>query len=197
MTYEQYITKHNLHLDLTWKGFEVKDAGKAGNAWPGFKWQYHVTVGNDRIALVGDYTQGIGHGELESKWKAKGSLRYDPKIGLCYVLHSGAAFCVVKQGIETATKRPWFQFEDPDMRMFFGPKYFVTRPTFADILDSLRNDAECAYPTFEEFADNLGYDPDSRSAEKIYLACCEIERKLRGLVGGKGMVELLEEVERL
>jgi hypothetical protein len=83
------------------------------------------------------------------------------------------------------------------MRMFFGPKYFVTRPTFPDILDSLRSDAECAYPTFEEFAAELGYDPDSRSAEKIYLACCETERKLRGLVGGKGMVELLEEVNRL
>ena len=24
MTYEDFITKHNLHLDLTWKGFEVR-----------------------------------------------------------------------------------------------------------------------------------------------------------------------------
>lgn len=207
MTYEEYITKHNLHLDLTWKGFEVKNAGKARNAWPCFKWQYHVTVGNDRVALIEDYTQGIGHGKwhglLAGESRNRGSIAYDPKVGLYFKLHSGGCYPVVTQGEgkpygEKAElpKRPYFQFEDPDCR-FKGPQYFVNRPTFPNILDSLRTDAECAYPTFEEFADSCGYDSDSRSAEKLYLACCETERKLRGLVGWKGMVELLEEVERL
>ena len=85
MTYEEFITKHNLHLDLTWKGFEVKDAGIAGNAWPCFKWQYHVTVGNDRVALIGDYTQGIGHGKwhglLAYESHNRGDIAYDPKVG--------------------------------------------------------------------------------------------------------------------
>jgi len=215
MTYEEFITKHNLHLDLTWKGFEVlQPTTKDAKPWPGFKWEYNVykQLQWGRSAMHGDYTQGIGHGEFDTNWKGKVSLYYNADIGLYFKQAFSKHFCytLVSQGMEqpiennvgigtyrqarTAEEcRPWFKFEDPDSR-FRGPQYFVTRPTFPDILDSLRSDAECAYPTFEEFADNLGYDSDSRSAEKIYLACCEIERKLRRLVGGKGMVELLEVV---
>ena len=211
MTYEQYITKHNLHLDLTWKGFEVRQpTTKDDKPWPGFKWVYEVrrqTQHSSSLTMRGEYTQGIGHGKwyglLAGESRNRGSIAYNPKVGLYFKLHSGGCYPVVTQGEgkpygEKADlpKRPYFQFEDPDCR-FKGPQYFINRPTFPEILDSLRSDSECAYPTFEEFADNLGYDSDSRSAEKIYLACCEIERKLRRLVGGKGMVELLEEVERL
>ncbi len=43
MTYEQYITKHNLYLDLTWKGFEVRQpTTRDDKPWPGFKWVYEV-----------------------------------------------------------------------------------------------------------------------------------------------------------
>ena len=219
MTYEEFITKHNLHLDLTWKGFEVRQpTTKDDEPWPCFKWIYEVrrqTQHSSSLTMRGEYTQGIGHAHTDKDLYANRKLDYDPKVGLYFRLPpSHRCHPVVSQGMEspiteqqargdgrlkarTAEEcRPWFKFEDP-YGGFRGPQYFVIRPTFPDILDSLRNDAECAYPTFEEFAAELGYDSDSRSAEKIYLACCEIERKLRGLVGGKGMVELLEEVERL
>lgn len=48
-------------------------------------------------------------------------------------------------------------------------------PKLEDVLYSLANDANelCAPtpPTFEEWADAIGYDSDSRKAEKIYRAC--------------------------
>lgn len=203
MTYEDFITKHQLKLDLTWKGFTVRDAGKNGNAWPCFQWIYEVrrqTPHSSSLTLRGNYTQGLGNGRLDDKWENRGSVRYDSKVGLYFRLFSGGCYKLLNQGQEAApasAQRPWFIFEHPDTRRLFGPKFYVNRPTFPDILDSLRSDAECAYPTFEEFAAELGYDSDSRSAEKIYLACCEIERKLLGILGRKGLVELLEEVERL
>lgn len=53
-------------------------------------------------------------------------------------------------------------------------------PELADIMYSLLNDASgISYnDTFEEWADEIGYDTDSRKAEKIYNACKEIAKQL-------------------
>lgn len=49
-------------------------------------------------------------------------------------------------------------------------------PDVYDVESSLTLDALCIESTlgFEGFCANLGYDPDSRKAEKIYFACQEI-----------------------
>lgn len=46
-------------------------------------------------------------------------------------------------------------------------------PTAEAVLHSLTLDASCSedYPTFEDFAENLGYDSDSRKALDAYLEC--------------------------
>jgi hypothetical protein len=46
-------------------------------------------------------------------------------------------------------------------------------PTLADVMSSLVSDAQCVADgqTFEDFADELGYDTDSRNAERIYNGC--------------------------
>lgn len=210
MTYEEFITKHNLQLELIWKGFEVRPpVTKDAKPWPCFKWQYNVykQLQWGRSEVQGDYATSIGHGKwyglLAAKSRNRGGIAYNPKVGLHFKLHSSGCYPLVRSGEDTPygdnpelPKRPYFEFEDPDCR-FRGPRYFVNRPTFPDILNSLRSDVGCAYPTFEEFAYSLGYDQDSRSAEKIYWACCELERKLRGVLGREGIIELLEEVEGL
>lgn len=64
-------------------------------------------------------------------------------------------------------------------------------PDICDVLYSLASDSDvidCA--TFEEWADNLGYDKDSRSAEKTYRACLEIALKLRAGLGEAGLTQL-------
>jgi hypothetical protein len=43
---------------------------------------------------------------------------------------------------------------------------------------------------FEEWAGDLGYDTDSRSAEATYRACLEIALKMRAAFGDSGMAEL-------
>lgn len=69
----------------------------------------------------------------------------------------------------------------------------VDAPLARDVLYSLVSDADvldCG--TFEEWAINLGYDPDSRKAESIYRACLEIALKLRNGIGEDGLAKLRE-----
>ena len=82
------------------------------------------------------------------------------------------------------------------IRQKYGPKY---KPSVADVLDSLASDAGCAENVrcFEDFADELGYDQDSRKAEAIYHACQKIAADLSKMLGETNYRELLEDVERL
>lgn len=51
-------------------------------------------------------------------------------------------------------------------------------PDLEGVLECLASDVSCSQYTFSEFCSNLGYDEDSRKAEKIYLACKAIKGKL-------------------
>lgn len=57
-------------------------------------------------------------------------------------------------------------------------------PNPADVLACLASDAGAIdSPTYEEWAGDLGYDPDSRSGEKTYRACIETAMHLRRMFG--------------
>lgn len=47
----------------------------------------------------------------------------------------------------------------------------VGEPELCDVLNCLMRDAECGAQSFEDFCADLGYDTDSRSAEKTWRAC--------------------------
>ena len=58
-------------------------------------------------------------------------------------------------------------------------------PTVADVVSCLILDAEgvkCAR-SFEDLASDLGYDPDSRKAEKVFKACEREQVKIERLLG--------------
>lgn len=58
-------------------------------------------------------------------------------------------------------------------------------PSVADVLGSLLSDAQCAANArnFDDFASDLGYDPDSRTAERVYNACIVIFRDMHNFCG--------------
>jgi hypothetical protein len=67
----------------------------------------------------------------------------------------------------------------------------IPRPELADILYCLLTDGEAIdYPTYEEWADNLGYDRDSRKGEETYRACVIIGLKLRQMFGDAELAKL-------
>ena len=57
------------------------------------------------------------------------------------------------------------------------------RPQAADALDSLKADASSAADDFESWADEYGYDTDSRKAYATWEACRKVRRDLIAFLG--------------
>ena len=70
-------------------------------------------------------------------------------------------------------------------------------PTAKDVLDCLASDASSIeWDTFEAWADNMGYDSDSRKAERIYKAVERGSAKLKRFLGDALYDALLHNTER-
>ncbi len=64
-------------------------------------------------------------------------------------------------------------------------------PRAADVIASLANDAAAIdYPEYEAWANDLGYDPDSRKGEAIYRACLQTGLRLRATLGDADLATL-------
>ena len=70
-------------------------------------------------------------------------------------------------------------------------------PTAEDVLDCLAIDADVLGRDFEDWASDLGWDSDSRKAEKTFNICVEQSRKLQKFLGSVEFRNLIENVERL
>jgi len=66
-----------------------------------------------------------------------------------------------------------------------GPAH-VNPPTAQTVLECLLSDADTVYYAngFEDWADTLGYDPDSRTAERTYLSARKLTTKLETFLAG-------------
>jgi hypothetical protein len=66
-------------------------------------------------------------------------------------------------------------------------------PNALDVIYSLMADADVLNEfSYEDWAANTGYDPDSRKGEALYRSCLEIALKLRNGIGEKALAELRE-----
>ena len=66
-------------------------------------------------------------------------------------------------------------------------------PTADDVLYCLVSDSDCMDYDFEEWAENLGYDPDSRKAEKTFKVCKRQSAKLIKFIDSEEDMEALRE----
>jgi hypothetical protein len=75
----------------------------------------------------------------------------------------------------------------------------TSEPTAADVLNSLASDAQNIeyVDGFEQWADELGYDPDSRKAFATFQTIRKQSLALQRLLGEGAYGELLNDVERL
>lgn len=71
------------------------------------------------------------------------------------------------------------------------------QPTAEEVLDCLASDATTIGESFEDFALNLGYDTDSRKAEKIYKAVLHQTNRLKKFITNSVTFEKLLNLERL
>jgi hypothetical protein len=67
-------------------------------------------------------------------------------------------------------------------------------PSLADVMHSLLSDGSPFFDaeSFEDWAGNLGYDPDSRKAESIYRECDRTGRAMQGALGAEMVAKLRE-----
>ncbi len=79
----------------------------------------------------------------------------------------------------------------------------MARPVLStkrDLLDALEcfvSDVQCGSGTFEDFCGDLGYDPDSRKALKVYKSCKKAAAKLEKLVGAELVEDFCNQVRDL
>lgn len=83
------------------------------------------------------------------------------------------------------------------MVLWFSGRAAVHSVSCADVLNYLAMDTSGIEGSFEEWARDLGYDEDSRAAERIYNACVDQSAELHRLLGQELFDELLYKTERL
>lgn len=128
--------------------------------WPSLNWRVTVKIGGKPI-LTTDYGQGIGHIP---------GYKSSPRVTLF-------AHEILSVALETGTvpfhQKPWIAKPGK-----------VPAPDRENIMYSLLLDGAADFDaqSFDEWAGEYGYDPDSRKAESIYNECLSIGRQLRSAI---------------
>jgi hypothetical protein len=133
-----------------------RTGGYCGNGEPCINWTCTFFV-DGRELWTGDYSQGSGHlpGVLG---KVIGRTAYEAG----YI----TAACETGRAIQLGKHK--------------GPP--LNSPELRDVFYSLLMDSEAYAMGFEEWADNFGYDRDSRKAEATYNECAAIGRALAAVL---------------
>ena len=157
----------------------LSQSRNAGEKHPTVNWRATVQretarLGGARIlrdVLTCDYSQGVAHLKGYDQMQREGWLR------------SVDGADAIKSACEYHQPR--------------DPRIHAVAPTREDILGSLATDSDVIdYATYDDWAPNLGYDPDSRKGEAIYRACLETALKLRAAIGDEKLRELCELASR-
>lgn len=119
---------------------------------------------NERPVLTTNYSAGIGHCPSYNQREAqRPSLDFAEKIAR-----------ETETGVSGLARKP-------------------IRPDSVDVIQSLVLDADVLnYNKYEEWAPELGLDPDSRKGYSLYLDCMETALSLRNAIGDAGLQALQE-----
>ena len=179
MTAQEFITANDIKLDYT----------SSSNPLMGddmFHYNCTLSVGNRSMSLP--YSKGGGCLQLK-----QGALKRAPFSG------------VTAKNIETARKTPChYDFKHKQFRPNHGgaTRYEIDAlrvvwepapPTVEEVIECLAMDASVLdSPSFDDWANELGYDTDSIKAKSIYDACIQQTLAFRGLIGNDRLEQLRE-----
>lgn len=173
-TIEAFAAANDITIEAVFVPWSRSRSFKAGKPVSERNLNWRVTLKKGaRTLLETDYSAGCGHCP-SYKQNARWTIDYTKVIEMeCETgfAHNGASW-----GPLVDRKRP-------------------IKPDVASVLHSLCSDADVLnHSRFEDWASELGYDADSRSAEKTYRACLDIALALRNGLGEKLFADLQEEV---
>lgn len=171
------LAKYNLTVEsvfIPWSRSRNKD-----EKMPSLNWSVTLLM-NGRKILTTDYMAGMGHCPYYKKHSVMGRMSYDDMECIKHECETGRK--VSHYG--GALSRP-MESSTQNLRG-------TIQPDSADVIYSLLIDSDVLdYPTFESWAGEFGYDPDSRQAEKTYNDCMKIALQFRQI--GESVISELRE----
>jgi hypothetical protein len=171
------ITSLGLTIESTFVPFSQSRHAKGEQVWKSLNWRVTLKR-NAREVMTTEYSQGVGHCPSNRK-KAPAGCRISQSMWE----HNATEYEIERGRIAAMTG---YNGEILGTKSIPGPKA-------ADVLSSLVLDSSVLdSATFEDWAADLGYDPDSRKAETIYRECLETALKLRAAIGDAGISALQE-----
>jgi len=147
-----------LGLTLTAQFVPQSLSRNAQDRTPSLNWRVTLSRKGRTSFITTDYMQGAGH--IPGWWSLKGGQVYLNN----YAREVAEKGRYSPKGPESISRRP------------------LPAPSMADVLYCLLSDAEACGLPFEEWAGNLGFDTDSRKAERIYHECVATGRALSRLL---------------
>lgn len=173
----------NLTLEAVFVPFSQSRNAQPRNGvkepWRSLNWRVTLKR-NGRDALTTDYSQGEAWTPAH---KAKAAI-----YARAHYTERAARHMAVSHEIETGRRATWAFGE---LNKSVGKP--LDPPSIVDVVHSLVLDASVLDAGgFDGWADDFGYDPDSRAAESIYLECLESALKLRAAIGEAGIDALRE-----
>ncbi|MCA8354200.1 hypothetical protein [Burkholderia cepacia] len=174
--FDEIAKRLDLKISTQFVPFSI--SRNAGSEHKSLNWK--VTLSSIRNKMTFDYSKGIGH------------LPYPSHLQL-----SGHQKAVVNQAIDSAVETGIARKIARGAMAFTimpGKEEFPT-PTLQEVLYSLTEDTLVMhYLTYEQWAADFGYDPDSRKGEKIYEECRVQASKLSDVLGGMDKIENLRDI---
>lgn len=165
-------TAADLGLSMTAEFIPWSQSRNASEKMPSLNWKVTL-LGRGKPIITTDYSAGCGHcAAYKASVKQLGNQNS--------ILRDKA----IRKECETGKE---YRGENS-----IGPAH---NPQFADVLHSLVSDAGAIdFATFEDWANEFGYDEDSRKGEAIYRTCLEFGLKLRSFLGDAGLSTLRDAV---
>lgn len=145
-----------------------------GKPWRSLNWKVKLQR-NGRDVVATDYGQGVAYAPANKRDWGRPANSHLKARAVDLETESGmiASTGFGSQGEPYATRKP------------------IPAPSIGDVLASLASDSAVLDEAgFEDWADSLGYDTDSRKAESIYRECLANGLALKAAIGGHALTEL-------
>jgi len=163
-------------LTVSWEFVPFSQSRNKDSDSPSLNWRACVTLRGRPIAGLEsvDYMQGCGHAPAH-KGKAWQDNRFLKARAVALECETGRI-----------AKRELGGHREP-----CASRNPIPQPSTVDLLSSLAMDSSAIdHATYESWADDFGYDVDSRKGESIYRACLSIALALRAALGESTMADI-------
>jgi len=196
MTIQEFLAKYSLTMTATPKQDEALSESMVG---------YSVTItAPGKKPFTMGFSMGVGHieekvGETWQPYRGQDVIVY---IGQKKATYGGRLYdleYLMGQQISDWRIPCCIHLNQKNWRDFQGGVDIIARnfrpaaPTIDTVLECLASDvSESLDYGFEAWADESGYDTDSRKAEKIYKACLDMRASLLVLLGREGLADLFD-----